>query len=97
MQYKPWHGRFIFENGDSWPPLTPWKFRLYPVDERDRGWIKRCRIVYEGRHDRRSESEETQEECFPELGRFQALAIKPEVPQMVESRWGIPFGDINGE
>jgi hypothetical protein len=97
MQYKPWHGRFIFENGDSWPPLTPWKFRLYPVDERDRGWIKRCRIVYEGRHDRRSESEETQEECFPEVGRFQALAIKPEVPQMVESRWGIPFGDINGE
>jgi len=92
MQYKPWHGRFVFENGDSYPPLTPWKFRLYPLDERDRVWIKHLRVVYEGRYDIRTGEQEIETECFPELGRFQALAIKPEVPEVAESRWNIPGG-----
>jgi hypothetical protein len=92
MQYKPWHGRFVFENGDSYPPLSPWKFRLYPLDEDDRNWIKHCRVVYEGRHDIRTEAQDIETECFPELGRFSALAIKPEVQEMAESRWNIPEG-----
>jgi hypothetical protein len=92
MQYKPWHGRFIFENGDSYPPLTPWKWRLYPLSEEDRYWIKHCRVVYEGRHDIRTEAQDIETECFPELGRFSALAIKPEVQEMAESRWNIPDG-----
>lgn len=87
MQYKPWHGRFVFENGDSYPPLTPWKWRLYPLGEDNRYWIKHCRVVYEGRHDIRTREQEIETECFPELGRFSALAIKPEVQEVVESRW----------
>lgn len=78
MQYRPYHGRFVFENGDSYPPLSPWKFRLYPLKGEDREWIKHCRVVYEGRHDIRTGEDEIEEECFPELGRFSALAIKPE-------------------
>jgi len=88
MQYKPWHGRFVFENGDSYPPLNPWRFRLYPLDERDREWIKHLRVKYEGRHDIRTGEEEITEECLPELGRFSALAIKPEEQGEILTRWG---------
>jgi hypothetical protein len=91
-RYRPWQGRFVFENGDSYPMNTPWKFRLYPLDEDDRNWIKHCRVVYEGRHDIRTEAQDIETECFPELGRFSALAIKPEVQEMAESRWNIPEG-----
>jgi hypothetical protein len=95
MQYKVWHGRFVFENGDSYPPLTPWKFRLYPIKESDRKWIAGLRVRYEGRHDQRTGEEEIQEECFPELGRFSLLAIKPEVQEMVASRFDAPRGEID--
>lgn len=88
MQYKPWHGRFVFENGDSYPPLTPWKFRLYPLDERDRDWIKHLRVIYEGRHDVTTGEQEVETECLPELGRFSALAIKPEEQGEILTRWG---------
>lgn len=77
-RFKPWHGRFVFENGDSYPPLSPWKFRLYPKSEDDQEWIRHCRVVYEGRHDIRTGEDEIEEECFPELGRFSAFVIKPE-------------------
>ena len=88
MQYKPWHGRFVFENGDSYPPLTPWKFRMYPLDEGDREWIKHLRVVYEGRHDITTGEQEIETECLPELGRFSALAIKPEEQGEILTRWG---------
>ena len=97
MQYKPWHGRFVFENGDSYPPLNPWRFRLYPLDENDRRWISHLRVRYEGRHDVTTGEQETETECFPELGRFQALAIKPEVQEVAESRWNAGIGIRGGE
>lgn len=87
MQYKPYHGRFVFENGDSYPPRNPWHFRLYPIDEEDRRWIRGLRIRYEGKHDIRSGEFESQEECLPELGRFSAMAIKPEEQDAIISRW----------
>lgn len=93
-KFRPWHGRFVFENGDSYPMSQPWKFRLYPLKEEDREWIKRCRVVYEGRHDIKTGEQEIETECFPELGRFSALAQKPEVQAMVESRWNIPDGGM---
>jgi hypothetical protein len=93
-RYRPWQGRFVFENGDSYPMNSPWKFRLYPLDDDDRNWIKHCRVVYEGRNDIRTGEQEIETECFPELGRFQALAIKPEVQEMAESRWNMPDGGI---
>jgi len=83
MQFKTWHGRFVFENGDSYPPQKPWNFRLYPKDESDRKWIARLRVRYVGKHDIRTEEREIQEELFPELGRFSALAIKPEKQEKI--------------
>jgi hypothetical protein len=87
MQYQPYHGRFVFENGDSYPPQNPWHFRLYPLEETDRKWIRGLRIRYEGKHDIRTEEFEIKEECLPELGRFSAMAIKPEEQEAIINRW----------
>lgn len=83
MQFKPQHGRFVFENGDSYPPQKPWNFRFYPKDEDDRKWIQRLRVRYVGRHDVGSGERETEEECFPELGRFSALVVKSEEQETI--------------
>ena len=85
MQYEVQHGRFVFENGDSYPPDTPWSFRRYPLDENDRKWIDGLRVRYEGKYDTRKE--EVQEECLPELGRFSSMAIPPEKQDKIISRW----------
>jgi hypothetical protein len=87
MQFQPYHGRFVFENGDSQPPRNPWHFRLYPLEEADRKWIRGLRIRYTGKHDTRAEIYETTEECLPELGRFSAMAIKPGKQEKIISRW----------
>jgi hypothetical protein len=88
MQFKTQHGRFVFENGDSYPPQKPWSFRHYPKDENDRKWIKTLRVRYEGKFDT-VQTEEIEEELFPELGRFQAMAIPPEATDNNEfTRWG---------
>jgi len=97
MRFRPWQGRFVFENGDSYPMSTPWKFPLHPLHEWDRDWTKSCRVKYEGKHDIRTGEDEIQEECLPELGRFSALAIKPEVQEMAESRWNMPAGGIEDD
>lgn len=98
LQYKPSQGRFVFENGDSYPPLKPWNFKLFPLKEEDRSWIKQIRIKYEGKNDMRSEESEGKEECLPELGRFSALAIPPEKQAAIISRWGAEdAGEIDAD
>lgn len=87
MEFKIKHGRFVFENGDSYPPEKPWSFRHYPKDENDRKWIESLRVRYEGKYDRRSEESEVSEECLSQLGRFQAMAIPPEKQAAIISRW----------
>jgi hypothetical protein len=54
-------------------------------------------VRYVGFNDQRPAEAEEQEECFPELGRFQALAIKPEVQEMAESRWTAGIGIKGGK
>ena len=76
--------RFVFESnhngwGDSYPPKNPWTFRHYPLKQEDRDWCRRCRVRYVGKHDQKTAESEIQEECIPELGRFSALAIPPDV------------------
>ena len=83
MRYKSWHGRFVFEDGGSFPVPLPWRFGLFPLKERERRWIASLRVVYEGKHDIKSGEQEIQEELLPELGRFSALAIKPEESEAV--------------
>ncbi|RPJ50987.1 MAG: hypothetical protein EHJ95_06100 [Methanobacteriota archaeon] len=83
-------GKFITEDGRASPTDRPWPFPLMPKKEEDRAWLKRCRVRYVGFNDQRPKEAETQEECFPELGRFSVLAIKPEISEVVESRWQAP-------
>jgi hypothetical protein len=86
------HGRFVFESdhkgwGDSYPPENPWEFRLYPLSEDDRAWIKRCRVRYVGKHDQKAGTYEVSEECMPDLGRFSAQALPPSQIDEIFSRW----------
>ncbi len=85
--YRPNQGRFVFENGDSYPPKTPWSFRLYPLSELDRAWISRLRVRYTGKHDQLTDEDEIQEESMPDTGRFSALMVPPDDPEPVMSRW----------
>jgi len=85
--FKRDEGKFVTEDGRSSPTNKPWRFPLFPRSEKDRMWLKRCRIKYEGFNDQRPEIAELEEECFPELGRFSALAIKPEREEEIISRW----------
>jgi len=85
--------KFIDREGRSSPSDRPLPIPLYPKDEKDREIADKIRITY-GKiyHDKPPKESEVQEECFPELGRFSLLAIKPEVQEMAESRWNIPNG-----
>ena len=90
--FKRNEGKFITEDGRASPTDRPWPFPLFPKSEEDRKWLQRCRVRYVGFNDLRPKEAEIQEECLPELGRFSALAIKPEIQEMAESRWNIPEG-----
>jgi len=95
--FRKWEGKFITEDGRSSPTDVPWVFPLMPKDEGDHVWLERCRVRYVGFNDQRPKEAETEEECFPELGRFSVLAIKPEVQEMAESRWNMPAGGIEDD
>jgi hypothetical protein len=86
--------RFVFDDGRFYTPgddtTAPWKFPLYPESEEDRNKLFNMTVKYGSKYTGESREAEEQTECFPELGRFSALAIKPEVQEMVESRWNIP-------
>lgn len=86
--FRTEHGRFVFESnhngwGDSYPPETPWKFRLYPLEESDRKWVSGLRMVFTGKHDEKTNADEIQEECTPEFGRYSHLAIPPEKQEVL--------------
>lgn len=93
-QFKKYHGRFIFENGDSWPKDRPWKFRKYPLDPEDQERINHMRVRYVGKHDMKTEEDEITEE-LPNLGRYAALAIPHEMIEPALSMSMIPAGDGN--
>jgi len=86
-RYRPNEGKFIHADGTAYPANQTWKFPLYPICKCDRDWIKHVQLKYGKKHGEYSRQEEIEEECLPELGRFQALAIKPDVQEAVQSRW----------
>lgn len=92
--YAAHQARFVFESnhngwGDSYPPDKPWNFRLYPLSEADREWIKGLRITFTGKHDERTDADEISEE-MPELGRYAALTIPPEKQGIAPSLSELP-------
>lgn len=96
--FKRNEGKFVTEDGRSSPTDRPWPFPLMPKSEDDRRWIKRCRVRYVGFNDQRPAEAEKTEECFPELGRFSALAIKPEEPEAIQGgRYEAGIGGIDND
>jgi len=86
-RYRVNEGKFIHADGTAYPKNKTWEFPLYPICAVDRHWMKQIKIKYGKKHGEYSRQEEIEEECLPELGRFQALAIKPDVQEAVQSRW----------
>lgn len=76
--FKKNEGKFITEDGRASPTDKPWPFPLFPKEERDRQWLKRCRVKYVGFNDQRPAESEIQEELIPEMTRYTHLMIKPE-------------------
>lgn len=87
--------KFITEDGRASPTNKPWPFPLMPKDDEDRLWLKRCRVRYTGFHDQPPEIAEPEEECFPDLGRYAALAIPVEKWIPTVSTSDIPGGILN--
>lgn len=81
--------KFVDREGRSSPTDRPLNVPLFPKNPEDRENAARIRIRY-GRtyHDQPPKEAETETECFPELGRFSAMAIPPEKQSAPEfSRW----------
>ena len=89
-QFKRNECKFVNRFGVSSPSDRPLPWPNYPKDPEDREKAARMKITY-GRthHDQPPEEAEPETECFPELGRFSAMAIPPEkAPAPEYSRWG---------
>jgi hypothetical protein len=88
--FRKEEGKFVNENGQSIPTNRPWTFSLFPKSEDDRRWLRRVRVRYIGFNDQKPASAEAEEELIPNLGRFQAAAIKPDFIEPLHSnRWGL--------
>ena len=87
--------KFVNRFGISSPSDRPLPWPMYPKNIQDRDNAEHMRIVYARRyHDQPPEESEPQEECFPELGRFSAMAIPPEKQEVPTiSRFGQVIAD----
>jgi hypothetical protein len=81
--------KFVNRSGLASPNDRPLPVPLYPKRQEDRDTMARMDIIYARRyHDQPPKEAEPEEECFPELGRFSALAIPPEVQEISgNTRW----------
>lgn len=88
-QFKRNECKFVNRFGVSSPTDRPLPWPHYPKNEQDRENATKMRIVYARTyHDQPPEGAEAETECFPELGRFSAMAIPPEKAAVPEfSRW----------
>lgn len=75
--FKREYARFVFDDGRFYPN-NPWRFPLYPEKEEDREKLYGMTVKYGKKYYGKTEEQEEQEECFPELGRFSHMAIPPE-------------------
>ena len=88
-QFKRNEAKFVDRYGNAIPQDRPVPWPLMPKKEEDRLLCKRLKVKYTGYHDKPPEESEPQEECFPELGRFSAMAIPPKKQEISSiSRFG---------
>jgi len=89
--------KFIDRNGECIPKKNPIAWPNYPKDPEDRKKAERIKIKYARTyHDRPPKEAEQETECFPELGRFQAMAIPPEAQSAIINRWQYE-GEVTNE
>ena len=88
-QYHRNECKYVDREGRSSPTDRPLPWPMYPKTEEDMMTASRIRIKYaKTYHDQPPKEAESETECFPELGRFSAMAIPPEkVPLPEFSRW----------
>ena len=95
-QFKLSQAKFVDRFGNSSPSYKPWDWPLYPKSEEDRERCMRMRVKDIGFHDQPPTEAESEEELFPQLGRFSHLAIPPEKENPPEhSRYDIPGVSVN--
>lgn len=94
-RYKRNEYKFVNRSGQASPNSRPLPVPLYPKNPEDREMMARMDIRYARRyHDQPPEESESEEECFPELGRFSAMAIPPEKQEVPTiSRFGQVIAD----
>lgn len=78
LQYRRNEAKFVDRFGDASPNDRPVPWPMFPKNEDDLKHCKRMRVKDIGFHDKPPEKTESEEELFPELGRFSAMAIPPE-------------------
>ena len=86
-KYRRNEAKFVDRFGDASPQDRPVPWPMFPKSEEDQKLCKRMRVKDIGFHDKPPKEAEYQEECFPELGRFSAMAIPPEEQGEIISRW----------
>jgi hypothetical protein len=87
-QYRRNEAKFVDRFGDAIPQDRPVPWPMFPKLKEDQELCKKMHVKDIGFHDKPPEETEQEEECFPELGRFSAMAIPPEKQGTPEySRW----------
>jgi hypothetical protein len=94
-RYKRNEYKFVNRFGLASPNDRPLPVPLYPKKQEDKEIMAGMDIRYARRyHDQPPEESEPEEECFPELGRFSAMAIPPEKQEVpTTSRFGQVIAD----
>lgn len=89
-KYKRYEAKFVNRQGQAIPDRGPVKWPLFPKDPEDYELSRKLRVKDIGFHDRPPKEAESEEELFPELGRFSHLAIPPEkTPAPKHNRWQV--------
>ena len=92
-RFKSHQGRFVYEDGSSFPPDGVWNFPFFPRSEIDREWIKRVRVRPVGFYDIGSDEEKEEFAIpFPFMGIVPAFTMQEEKSENDEhySRYHIP-------
>lgn len=94
-QYKRNEAKFVDRYGNSMPISRPLAYPWFPKKDEDRKIAEHLKVIDIGFHDKPPSEAEPLEECFPDLGRYAALAVPPEKWIPTVSRSDIPGGVLN--
>lgn len=96
-QFKRYEAKFVDRYGNASPMNRPNAYPMFPKNEEDLILSKRMKVIDIGFHDKPPAEAEPIEECYPDLGRYAALAIPPEKLEPGISRSLMPKVIVNDE